>query len=69
VILAYPLVPACPLTEKLRDFVPLCLAVAARALQSLDLTVNILNQLNPALDSTLSLTITGPDNYYHYDAR
>jgi hypothetical protein len=35
--------------------------------QSLTLKVTVLNQLNPALDSTLALTITGPGGYYHYD--
>jgi hypothetical protein len=35
--------------------------------QSLALSVTALNQDNPHLDSTLTLTVTGPDNYYYYD--
>jgi len=35
--------------------------------QSLVLDVTVLNQLNPALNSTLGLTVTGPGNYYYYD--
>ena len=35
--------------------------------QSLTFTVNVLNLLNPILNSTLSLTITGPNSYYYYD--
>ncbi len=31
------------------------------------LTVTVFNELNPALNSTLTLTVTGPSNYYHYD--
>jgi serine protease len=32
--------------------------------QSLTLTVTIFNELNPRLDSTLTLTVTGPSSYY-----
>jgi hypothetical protein len=35
--------------------------------QPVTLTVNVFNQLNPPLDSTLTLTVTGPDNYYYFD--
>jgi hypothetical protein len=35
--------------------------------QSVTLTVDVLNQLNPSLNSTLTLTITGPGNYYYFD--
>jgi hypothetical protein len=35
--------------------------------QSLTLSINVLNQLNPPLNSTLILTVTGPDNYYYSD--
>ncbi|MGD0644661.1 MAG: S53 family peptidase [Candidatus Bathyarchaeia archaeon] len=35
--------------------------------QSLNLDVTVLNQLNPALNSTLTLTVTGLMNYYYYD--
>jgi hypothetical protein len=35
--------------------------------QSLNLGVTVLNQLNPALNSTLTLTVTGPKNYFYYD--
>jgi subtilisin family serine protease len=35
--------------------------------QSVTFTVDVLNQLNPALNSTLSLTITGPNSYYNFD--
>ena len=35
--------------------------------QSLVLDVTVLNQLFPALNSTLALTITGPGNYYYCD--
>jgi subtilisin family serine protease len=35
--------------------------------QSLSFKVTIFNELNPALESTLSLTINGPSGYYHYD--
>jgi hypothetical protein len=30
-------------------------------------TVNAFNQLNPALESTLTLTVTGPSGYYYFD--
>jgi hypothetical protein len=29
--------------------------------------VNVFNQLNPPLESTLTLTVTGPNNYYDFD--
>ncbi len=29
--------------------------------------VSVLNQLNPSFDSTLTLTVTGPGNYYYFD--
>ena len=35
--------------------------------QALTLTVTVFNELNPALDSTLALTVTGPSGYYQYD--
>ena len=35
--------------------------------QPVTLTVNVFNQLNPPLDSTSTLTVTGPDNYYYFD--
>ncbi len=35
--------------------------------QPVTFTVNVLNQLNPALQSTLTLTITGPNGYHYYD--
>ncbi len=35
--------------------------------QSITFTVDILNQLNPALNSTLTLAVTGPNKYYYYD--
>lgn len=35
--------------------------------QPVTLKVTMLNQINPALESTLSLTVTGPGGYYHYD--
>jgi hypothetical protein len=35
--------------------------------QSLTLKVTAFNELNPALESTLALTITVPDEYYYYD--
>jgi hypothetical protein len=37
--------------------------------QSLTFTVDILNQLNPALASTLTLTVTGPTGYYYFEIR
>jgi parallel beta-helix repeat protein len=35
--------------------------------QSVTLRVNVLNQLNPLLTSTLTLTVTGPGDYYYFD--
>jgi hypothetical protein len=35
--------------------------------QSVTLTVSVFNQLNPPLESTLTLTVTGPNNYYYFD--
>jgi hypothetical protein len=35
--------------------------------QSVDLVVNVFNQLNPSLESTLTLTVTGPNGYYYFD--
>jgi hypothetical protein len=35
--------------------------------QSVTFTVDVLNQLCPALASTLTLTVTGPNGYYYYD--
>jgi subtilase family serine protease len=35
--------------------------------QSVTLTVDVLNQLNPSLNSTLTLTVTGPGGYYYFD--
>jgi len=35
--------------------------------QTITLAVNVFNQLNPPLESTLTLTVTGPDSYYYYD--
>ena len=29
--------------------------------------MNVFNQLNPHLESTLTLTVTGPGNYYYFD--
>jgi subtilisin family serine protease len=37
--------------------------------QSLTFTVDVLNQLNPALVSTLTLTVTGPMGYYYFDTQ
>jgi subtilisin family serine protease len=34
--------------------------------QPLTFTVDVLNKLNPALSSTLTLTVTGPGNYYYF---
>ena len=31
--------------------------------------VNVLNQLNPALGSSLTLTVTGPSNYGYFDVQ
>jgi subtilisin family serine protease len=41
-------------------------AVYARG-QSLTFQVTVFNELSPALESTLALTVTGPGGYYHYD--
>ena len=35
--------------------------------QSVTLRVNVLNQLNPPLSSALTLTVTGPGDYYCFD--
>ena len=35
--------------------------------QSINFTVSVLNQMNPALDSTLTLTATGAGDYYYFD--
>lgn len=35
--------------------------------QSLALTVTVFNEMNPALNSTLTWTVTGPSGYYLYD--
>ena len=35
--------------------------------QSVTFGVTVFNQLKPALDSTLTLTVTGPGGYYNYD--
>jgi 3',5'-cyclic AMP phosphodiesterase CpdA len=35
--------------------------------QSLTLMVNVFNQANPALEATLTLTVTGPNGYGYYD--
>jgi parallel beta-helix repeat protein len=35
--------------------------------QSLTLDVTVLNELNPSLNSTLTLTVTGPSDYYYFD--
>jgi len=35
--------------------------------QSLNLDVTAFNQLNPSLNFTLTLTVTGPGNYYYFD--
>jgi subtilisin family serine protease/3',5'-cyclic AMP phosphodiesterase CpdA len=35
--------------------------------QPLTLMVNVLNQANPALETTLTLTVTGPNGYGYYD--
>jgi hypothetical protein len=35
--------------------------------QSVTLTVNVFNQLNPALEATLTFTVTGPNNYCYFD--
>jgi nitroreductase len=35
--------------------------------ESLSLVVNVFNQLNPELNSTLTFTVTGPSGYYDFD--
>jgi len=35
--------------------------------QSVTFTVSVLNQLSPPLDSTLTLTVTGPGAYYYFE--
>ena len=35
--------------------------------RSVTISVNVFNKLNTRLDSTLSLTVTGPNNYYYLD--
>lgn len=35
--------------------------------QSVTLAVSVFNQLNPPLESTLTLTVTGPSVYYYFD--
>jgi hypothetical protein len=35
--------------------------------QSLTFTVNVFNQLNPELETTLTFTVTGPGGYYFFD--
>ena len=35
--------------------------------QPVTITVNVFNQLNPSLQSTLTITVTGPNGYYFYD--
>lgn len=35
--------------------------------QSVDFVVNVFNQLSPALESTLTLTVTGSSGYYFFD--
>ena len=35
--------------------------------QSLNLDVTVFNQPNSPLNSALTLTVTGPENYYYYD--
>ncbi len=37
--------------------------------QSVTLDVTLFNQLNPALNSTLTLTVLGPNNYYYYETQ
>jgi hypothetical protein len=37
--------------------------------QSVNFTVDVLNQLNPSLVSTLTLTVTGPSGYYFFDSQ
>ena len=35
--------------------------------QPVTFTVDVFNELNPSLQSTLTLTVTGPNGYYFYD--
>jgi len=35
--------------------------------QALTFRVDVFNHLNPALESTLTLTVTGPNDYYYFD--
>lgn len=35
--------------------------------QSVTLTATVFNEFNPAFNSTLTLTVTGPGGYYHFD--
>jgi hypothetical protein len=37
--------------------------------QSVTLEITLFNQLNPALNSTLTLTVLGPNNYYYYETQ
>jgi hypothetical protein len=37
--------------------------------QSVTFTVDVFNQLNPALGSSLTLTVTGPSNYGYFDVQ
>ncbi len=37
--------------------------------QTLTLVVTSFNELNPALNSTLAVTATGPNNYYYYESQ
>jgi uncharacterized protein YfaS (alpha-2-macroglobulin family) len=37
--------------------------------QSVTFTVNVLNQLSRRLNSTLTLTVTGPRGYYYFDSQ
>jgi poly(3-hydroxybutyrate) depolymerase len=37
--------------------------------QTVTFTVNVLNQLNPALGSSLTLTVTGPSNYGYFNVQ
>jgi subtilisin family serine protease len=37
--------------------------------QALTFKVTLFNQLNPPLNSTLTLTVTAPGNYYYFDSR
>jgi len=37
------------------------------SVRAVTVVVTVLNQLNPSLDATLTLTVTGPNNYYYFD--